>query len=260
MSKVYKFWIILLGIIGGGSFLYFLAIFIKIGPASTFNYVWLLLSLCCVALILFIRHYADKGKIPPKWVIIPTEILVGIGFLLFIIVEAVIIHASQGKPEANADYLIILGAKVNGTHPSLILKYRIEAGAEYLKQNPDTMVIASGGQGADEGISEAQCIYNELVRLGIEPERIILEEQSTSTKENLTYSAEFLQAGQDSVVLATTDFHVFRAVHLAKKCGYAHVSGKSAKSVWWMIPTNYTREFLAVIKDFVFGNLACVAD
>lgn len=255
MNKLYKFWMTLLAIIGVGSFLYFLIIFIKLGPASTFNYFWLLLALLCVGLILGIRYFAKQGKRPPKWIVLPMEILVGIGFLGFIIMEGIIIYASLGKPESHAEYLIILGAKVNGSSPSLILQYRIEAGAEYLKQNPETMVIASGGQGADEGISEAQCIYNELVRLGIEPERILLEEQSTSTKENLLFSAEFLQKEKSSVVVTTTDFHIFRAVQLAKKCGYENVSGNRAKSVWWLIPTNYTREFFAILKDFLCGNL-----
>lgn len=255
MNKLYKFWITLLAIISGGSFLYFSMIFIKLGPASTFNYFWLLVALLCMGLIFCIRHFAKQGKRPPKWVVLPVEILVGIGFLGFIIIEGIIIYTSLGKTEAHADYLIILGAKVNGTNPSLILQYRIEAGAEYLKQNPETMVIASGGQGADEGISEAQCIYNELVKLGIEPERILLEEQSTSTKENLLFSSELLQKEEKSVVVTTTDFHVFRAVQLAKKCGYRYVSGNSAKSVWWLIPTNYTREFFAILKDFLCGNL-----
>lgn len=255
MNKMYKFWAILLSLLGGVSFIYFLIIFIKLGPSSTFNYFWLLFTLFCIGLIFFIQYYARRGKVPPKWIIIPMEILIGIGFFGFVLIEGIIIHASMGKAQAHADYLIILGAKVNGTHPSLILRYRIEAGAEYLKQNPETMVIASGGQGADEGISEAQCIYNELVKLGIEPERIILEEQSTNTRENLLYSSEFLQKGENSVVVTTTDFHLFRAVQLAKKCGYRSVSGNNAKSVWWLIPTNYTREFFAILKDFFCGNL-----
>lgn len=254
MNKLYKFWITLLAIIGGSSFLYFLIIFIKLGPFSTFNYFWLLLALLCLGLIFSIRYYAKQGKRPPKWVVLSMEILVGIGFLCFIVIEGIIIHASQRKPEAHADYLIILGAKVNGTYPSLILQYRIEAGAEYLKQNPETMVIASGGQGADEGISEAQCIYNELVKLGIEPERILMEEQSTSTKENLEYSSIFLQKETDTVVLTTTDFHLFRALQLAKKSGYGNITGNSAKSVWWLIPTNYTREFFAILKEVLCRN------
>lgn len=253
IGKVYKFWMILLGILGSFSLFYFLVLFLKVGPGNTFNYSWLCLGILCGALILFVYHYAKQGKVPPKWVIIPVEILVGIGFLLFVIIEAIIVQAGRTTPPENADYIIILGAKVNGTSPSLILRYRIDAGIEYLRNNPDTMVIASGGQGADEQISEAQCIYNELVAAGIDPERILIEDRSTSTRENLIYSMEFLDAKQNTVVITTTDFHIFRSLRTAKECGYKNVWGNSADSVWWLIPTNYTREFLAVLKELIWS-------
>lgn len=255
MGKIHRFWIVVLTVIGGFSLMYFIFVFICLGPGSTFNYVWLLLAVFCGILAALVHYFAEQGKVLPKWVAIPIQFFVGIGFLLFIIIEAVIIHGSMKPPMDGADYLIILGAKVNGTQPSLILKYRIEAGIEYLRRNPDTMVIASGGQGADEGISEAQCIRQELIQAGIASERILLEEHSTSTKENLEYSAVFFPKETSSVVLTTTDFHLFRALQLARKSGYQNVSGNSAKSVWWLIPTNYTREFFAVVKEFVFGNI-----
>lgn len=255
MNKVYRFWVMLLGTIGGVSLAYFIFLITRLGFSNKFNYAWLGLALVCAGLILLVRHYAVRKRIPPKWVTIPVEILVGISFFLFILVEAIIIHAGQSRPEQQADYLIVLGAKVNGTHPSLILEYRIEAAAEYLKENPGTMVVASGGKGNDEDISEAQCIYQELVRKGIEPDRILTEETSVNTKENLMNSAKLLDPERDTVVLTTTDFHLFRALRLAKKCGYQHISGNPAKSVWWLIPTNYTREFFAIIKELICGNL-----
>ncbi len=255
MNKVYRFWVMLLGTVGGVSLAYFIFLITRLGFSNKFNYAWLGLALVCAGLILLVRHYAVRKRIPPKWVTIPVEILVGISFFLFILVEAIIIHAGQSRPEQQADYLIVLGAKVNGTHPSLILGYRIEAAAEYLKENPGTMVVASGGKGNDEDISEAQCIYQELVRKGIEPDRILTEETSVNTKENLMNSAKLLDPERDTVVLTTTDFHLFRALRLAKKCGYQHISGNPAKSVWWLIPTNYTREFFAIIKELICGNL-----
>lgn len=254
MNKVYRFWVMLLGTIGCVSLAYFIFLITRLGFSNKFNYAWLGLAFVCAGLILLVRYYAVRKRIPPKWVTIPVEILVGISFFLFILVETIIIHAGQSRPEQQADYLIVLGAKVNGTHPSLILGYRIEAAAEYLKENPGTMVVASGGKGNDEDISEAQCIYQELVRKGIAPDRILIEETSVNTKENLMNSAKLLDPEQDTVVLTTTDFHLFRALRLAKKCGYQHISGNPARSVWWLIPTNYTREFFAIIKELICGN------
>jgi uncharacterized SAM-binding protein YcdF (DUF218 family) len=215
----------------------------------------------CVLLDCGIIRFARQGRIPPKWITIPVELLVGAGFLFFIVVEAFIIRGTNGELPECADYLIVLGAKVNGTQPSLILKYRIQAAAEYLQAHPDTLVIASGGKGTDEGISEAECIYQGLVELGIAQERILIEDNSTNTSENLTYSAAIIRSRRDSgeaedeisetVILTTTDFHVYRATKLAQRKGYLQVYGNPARSVWWLIPTNYTREFFAVLKDII---------
>lgn len=254
MNKVYKFWTVLLGIIGGISLLYFFGLALG-GSHNVFNYIWLAITLICGACIVAVRHYAVRQKLPPKWVTIPVELIVGAGFLVFILIEAVIIHAGQNVPESGAEYLIVLGAKVNGTKPSLILRHRIEAAAEYLKENSGTIVVASGGKGMDEDISEAECIYRELTERGIAADRILLETRSVNTKENLVNSLELIGTKEASVVLTTTDFHLFRSLRLAKKCGYEHISGNPAKSVWWLIPTNYTREFCAVIKEFLCGNL-----
>ena len=158
MNKVYRFWIALLGTVGGVCLGYFVFLIIMIGFYNKFNYIWLGLACICGGLIILVRHYAVRNKIPPKWVTIPVEVIVGISFLVFILTEAVIIHAGQSKPLKQADYLIVLGAKVNGTHPSLILRYRIDAAAEYLKQNPGTMVVASGGKGNDEDISDRKSV------------------------------------------------------------------------------------------------------
>ena len=272
MGRIYKFWVVLIGIIGSISLIYYIALMIMMGGSNAFYHVWLAIAVLCALLIVGITVTTQKGKLPPKWITIPVEILVGIGFLFFVIMEAIIVCHSKQTPPAQADYLIVLGAKVNGTHPSLLLEYRIQAAAKYLRENPGTIAIASGGQGSDEGISEAECIYHGLVAAGIAPERILLEDKSTSTRENLTYSGRIIQEHRiedwekrqeaytepqqkedivETVVVTTTDFHIFRSIRLAKKIGYVNVYGNAASSVWWLIPTNYVREFLAVVKDVI---------
>lgn len=258
MAKVYKFWIALLAIIGAFSFLYFAFLVAMVGLGNGFSYFWLGMFGLCILLIIGIIVTAKDGNIPPKWVAIPVEIIVGAGFLLFIIIEAIIVHGGNKRPPAGADYLIVLGAKVNGTHPSLILQKRIQTAAKYLQENPNTIVIASGGKGSDEAISEAQCISQELEALGIAAERILMEDQSVNTSENLNNSKQIIlerdtDAMQRKVVITTTDFHMYRSLHLAKKLGYQEAYGNSAPSVWWLIPTNYTREFFAVMKNVVLG-------
>lgn len=306
MSKVYRFWVILLSMIGGCSLLYAVVVLVTMGWQPTYLYFWVGLFLLCLILVIGIRLSTRNGKTPPKWLVIPVEMIVLMFCLIFIVIEAIIIHNASQKPEEGADYLIVLGAKVNGDQPSLTLRQRIEAAAEYLRRNPNTIVIASGGKGSDEDRSEAQCIYEQLVSLGIEPERILLEDQSTSTEENMRFSAELIQRNRgqwkddlniemeeyevqtddhteqagsgvahtgsdvveqersavqtgngitESVVLTTTDFHIYRSLYLAEKQGYENVTGNPARSAWWLIPTNYTREFMAVVKDVVIKGL-----
>ena len=94
-----------------------------------------------------------------------------------------------------------------------------------------------------------------LIDAGIAPERITKEDRSTNTFENLRFSGELLDRKNSRVVIVTNNFHVFRAMKIAEKQGYANVEGMAAGSVLWMNPNNLLREFLGVIKDFLVGNL-----
>lgn len=248
-------WLLALFCIG-----YFILLMSTIGPGFRFNYVWLAMGLAFIGMALTIA-YAKKGFYSlPKGCIIGIQLIVLIGLLFFVLLEGMIVIQAHKQPQNEADYLIVLGAKVNGTKPSHILRKRIEKAYQYWEEHPGCKVIVSGGKGYDEGISEAECMKNRLVTLGMPEEQIIMESRSTSTKENLANSiAKIEKDGSDvnqaEVVIVTTDFHVFRAVSIAKKLGYRKVEGLASGQVWYLIPTNYVREFLAVIKDFLVGNL-----
>ena len=96
------------------------------------------------------------------------------------------------KVPENLDYLIVLGAHVNGTRLSRALRFRVEKAEEYLRENPRTLAVLSGGRGVDEKISEAKAMADYLLAHGIERERLLLEERSVSTAENLRFSLELL--------------------------------------------------------------------
>lgn len=107
-------------------------------------------------------------------------------------------------------YVLILGAKVNGIHPSRALRNRIELAATYAQQYPHVVLIASGGQGPDEGMAEGHVIARELIARGIEPDRIRIEADSTSTYENFLFSRDVWE-GETGLTVVTNDFHVRRA-------------------------------------------------
>ncbi len=177
------------------------------------------------------------------------------GILVFVITEGCIISGFRAKGGENLDYIIVLGAQVKENGPSAALKYRLDAAYDYLVENENTICIVSGGQGANEPHSEAQGMYWYLTEKGIAAERILLEDKSTNTSENIAFSAVFLDMEKDSVGIVTNNFHVFRGVHLARHYGIKNVCGISAGSNVFFQLNNMVREFFGIMKDLVCGNL-----
>ncbi|WP_409291921.1 YdcF family protein [Peribacillus sp. SCS-37] len=162
-------------------------------------------------------------------------------------------YANAAVPE-KADYIIILGARVKGTTPSLSLQKRIDAALPYLKMNRGTMVIASGGKGRGEDISEAQAIQEALVNAGIEKDRIILEDRSTTTWENFSFSKPLIKGNGRKIVCVTNSYHIYRAVLMAEKQGL-HVTGLAAKTPIESVLKSYVREYLAITKYKAAGEI-----
>lgn len=193
----------------------------------------------------------------PKWFRRLTIACIGVGLLLFVTVEAMIMSCFFAKGTGTADVMIVLGAQWRSNGPSMVLRQRLDTAADYLKKNPQVQVIVSGGQGSNEPIPEADGMRQYLIQAGIAEERILAENRSTNTVENLRFSAELFSVENSKVILVTNNYHVFRARGIAKKQGY-QVEGLAAPSHLGMVPNNLLREFLAVLKDIFFGNMVFV--
>ncbi|OCA90731.1 cytoplasmic protein [Bacillus sp. FJAT-27225] len=172
------------------------------------------------------------------------------GLIYVAILHYLMIKHGNETPEAGADYIIILGARVKGDVPSLALDARIEAAAGYLRQNPKTVAIASGGQGRGENISEAVSIREELSKRGIEKERILIEDKSTSTYENINFSKKLIPEGATKGLVVTNDFHVYRAKMIARDYGLT-VEGLPAETPVQALVKSYAREYLAITKYYL---------
>ncbi len=253
-TKVYPISATVLAVLGAFCIVYCLAILIFGGYGSLFFLVWGILGLLCLILAVVHSSRILLNKIP-KWFRIMVWGLCGAGLLLFCVVEGMVCSQFAATPNPGADYCIILGAQWKSTGPSTVLRKRLDAAIEYLNENPETLVIVSGGQGSNEVMSEAAGMQDYLINAGIDASRIIMEDKSTNTYENLTYSADFLDEQNDRVVIVTNNFHTFRALSIAKKQGYVNAEGLSADSVLWFLPNNMLREFVGIMKDFAFGNL-----
>jgi uncharacterized SAM-binding protein YcdF (DUF218 family) len=139
---------------------------------------------------------------------------------------------------------------VKGEVPSLALQYRIDAAADYMKKNKDTIAIASGGQGPGEEITEAEAIKRGLLSHGIPNNRILLEDQSTDTVENIRFSRKLIPEYLEEGLVVTNDFHLYRAKSIAKDQGL-NIQGLPAETPAVAIPKSYGREYLAITKYYL---------
>lgn len=146
-----------------------------------------------------------------------------IGVIMTAYTEYFIIAASGGKPDEEAPYVIVLGAGVNGTTPSLSLMDRLEPALDYLEKHPQTRAVLSGGQGEGESISEALCMADWLEENGIDRERLILEDKALSTEDNITFSLalidEYGGSSQGRVGVVSSEYHMYRSIYIAKEQG-----------------------------------------
>ncbi|MGJ7909737.1 YdcF family protein [Neobacillus sp. LXY-1] len=181
-----------------------------------------------------------------------------ISFIVFIIMAATyggflqfkISEYSHLKTPENADYLIVLGTSVKGQVPSKALSCRINTAAHFLQKNKHTIIIASGGKGKAEKISEAESIKRELIKRGIDESRIIKEDRSTNTKENIRFSKQLLPDKNMSGVIVTNNFHMYRSLSIAHD-QHLKVQGLPASTPKNAIIKLYTREYLAITKYYL---------
>ena len=188
----------------------------------------------------------------------PLAIVLAILLVAMAITAVPILIGVKSQPAVSCDYLIVLGAGVEGDTPSPILQDRIEMAYAYLTEHPDTICIATGGKGDDENIAEAQCIFNHLTAMGIGEDRIWMEDQATSTVENFQYSIALLEeetgSVPESVGVLSNEFHLFRASLMAKKQGL--------KPIFVAAPTSNTgvrigytiREIFVLWNYLIFGG------
>ena len=171
-----------------------------------------------------------------------------------IILSCLMISSTHKKPTGNPA-VIVLGCRVIGHNPSLVLGERLNAAYDYLMKHPDSVCIVSGGQGSDEVISEAQCMYDWLVACGIEKERILMEDRSTSTRENLSFSNKILTENDlgNEIAIVTNEFHMYRAHTIARKLGLS-VASIPARTNFILFPTYVVREWYGILYEWLELN------
>lgn len=244
-----------LWVLGIASVVYFGVYAAIIGLNNSFTYFWLFFGLMLVAAG-SVSGLCHHGRLHlPKAVSVVFLVCVILFLGVFGVTEGLIIRNAVEEPQKNADYIVVLGARVNGTRVTLNLKYRLDVAVDYLDKNKNTKVVVSGGQGKGEDITEAKAMSDYLVKNGIKSDRIVLEDRSKNTNENLKFTAEIIGSKTKKIVIVSNDFHIYRAKCIAKKMGYTDVSGASAKTKPITIPNSFVREAFAVIKYKIFNQI-----
>lgn len=198
------------------------------------------------------RHFSLRRFPWLRRLLLGGAVLLGASFLL---IEGLLLWNTKDQISGQEEYLVILGAGLNGDQLSWTLWERVNKGLTVLLANPEMKVVVSGGQGPGEWITEAEAMERYLLEHGIAGERIIKEERSTSTMENFRYThealAELSYRQGEPVLVITNDFHMFRAKILAKRSGLNPV-GIPSPTPWYLRPNAYLREYFAVVKSLAF--------
>ena len=214
-----------------------------------------------MGLILFYNIMPLIGRKFPKFSKVVTRIvtvILCIGLLIAAATECVIIKYSFGSPAEEVQYLVVLGAKVRHDGPSVSLQNRIDAAYDYLTAHPDTIAVVSGGQGSDEPITEAQCMYDRLTAMGIDPARIWVEDRATSTWENLQYSLALIEektgTRPEKIGIISSEYHLFRASLFTKAAGAEFVGIPARTTRVSQMINHFLREIAGVWHYILLGS------
>lgn len=224
---------------------------------------------CCAGAVLILFAILDKwikdGRNWARYGQRALLVLLAAGFALFFAMEAWVLQWAQTDEETPVAAVVVFGAGVNGTVPSLSLKVRLEAALDYIQDKPEIPIVVSGSQGPGEDMTEARCMADWLIDHGVEPERILLEEQADNTEQNVRFSREMLvDAGIDplsNIAYVTADYHLCRAVYLTggylrhmltyREGSFPYVVPVAARmpEQYWPITANYyIREAFAMAR------------
>lgn len=204
-----------------------------------------------LALLLFFGKISRKGGWKQAVVRLVTAFYC-LGLVWAAYLSGLMLSVQANTPPENVP-VIVLGAQVYSEEKmGVSLTGRINAAYDYLLDNPQSSCIVTGGQGGDEPCPEALTEKNVLVKMGIDEERIFLEDRSHNTRENLVFAKEIAeeQGLGEEVAIVTQGFHMYRATQLAKAAGFTPYS-LVAETDPLLFPEYYGRELLSLTKWWV---------
>ncbi len=171
--------------------------------------------------------------------------------LSFVVIEGLLIAGAHSDPPQETDAVIVLGAGLVGESPSQALRARLEAAVRYWNAYPDTVLIVTGGQGADELISEAEAMRRYLVDRGVPDAQILCEDRARNTEENFAFSVVLLPEGAQTVGVVSNEFHLFRSRILARREGLVPVAISAPTPRLDLKILYFVREYFSILFMFL---------
>lgn len=187
-------------------------------------------------------------KLPGRVFLIAAAVLAAVCIISASVLSVFMARAANDPPQSENTTLIVLGCQVKKGRPSRMLRRRLDAAYGYLSEHGSACAVVSGGKGDNEEISEAQCMRDYLVSRGISPERIYMEDRSTSTEENLLFSKKLIESKglSGDTAIVTDAYHQLRAHLIAESFGLesGSISGYTS---WYLVPTFWVREWFGTV-------------
>ena len=177
--------------------------------------------------------------------------------LLLVFISTLLLYGHFDNVSHNEDVIVVLGSGIRGEQVTAGLKNRLDTAIQYCEKNPSAVIVVSGGQGPQEDITEALAMERYLLTQGIPQEKIIKEEQATSTYENFVYTKDLLDAYFDqpyTIAYITNNYHIYRAGAIAKKAGFEDATHCAAGTPWYSVIPSCVRECIGVLKFWIFGT------
>lgn len=170
------------------------------------------------------------------------------------VVTGLMIYCACQQPSENAT-AVVLGAQVKDNGPSVMLWGRINSAEKYLESNESTSAVLSGGQGADEPMSEARAMQTSLEDMGIDTDRLYLEDKSTNTTENIKFSMQVIEDNNlnSDIAVVTDGFHQLRVRIIAHQLGIkGNVGAINSDTSFLYLPIFTVREWFALPYQILF--------
>lgn len=226
-------------------------------PHLSFLMLFLTALGACIIVYCLLLHLERRGMIIARLLRYTALTLTAVFVSSFILIQF-LIHSAIETTDKDCDYILVLGCGVRGDTLTAAGIHRANAAIKYMSWRPECRAVLCGGQGKGESISEARALYNYMTEHGIDKSRLLLEERSTDTTQNVRFAKDVIEADGGDIktqtfCVATNDFHLYRSMLIMKKQGYntAYPVDGGLPNVFLLRENMHLREYFSILFEYL---------